>query len=262
MLAQAIDLIVGAQAGDPAVTESMLADAIEVVVAETEKTYTSSVDMYVDAREADPWDADEEMYSSLLRLVRERIAKGELPSLAGQRWRLLDIGTGYGRDLLRFNAEPDIDAFGLENSRGFFSRLQEMESEGCFRNGGIFFGDMRAIDMVDDSSFHCVRSHATLHHLPVVGLDLGADAAVSEAARILSNGGVFCVTVKQGDGLAAVDTKEQLGSRFYQLYTPELLEALLSRHAFSLESMDELVEPRQTGDVQWIFALAIAHKGG
>jgi SAM-dependent methyltransferase len=247
-----------AQVDPEAVEQSILAEAVEKVVMETADTYSQQSKSYAQAREAQPWERDGYMNIKMLDLVRSRISRGELPQGLGGRWRLLDVGAGYGRDVVKYSAEPDIDPVALDNSEGFILFLRKLQDEGKIGANAVIMADMRDLSLIHTGSFQCVRNHATLHHLPVVPHGLGADAAVAETRRILMDGGVFYVLVKAGNGIKMIDTCEGLGGRFYQLFTPQLLKSLIERHSFSVIHLEQLEEYRASGSVAWIFALAVA----
>jgi SAM-dependent methyltransferase len=256
-LEEAMAVIERAQADESAVTEDVLSDAIEEIVRTTGDTYTRQSASYAEAREAQPWEWDSYIEGVLLALVRSRIASGRL-NCPARKWRLLDVGAGYGRDVLRLAKASDIEPVALENSIGFIKALRRLQDEGALSPQGVIHADMRDMASVPDRSFQCVRNHATLHHLPVVPYGLGADAAVAEARRVLVRGGVFYVLVKEGEGVELIDTGEGLGGRFYQLFTRDVLAELISRHSFSMVHLEEGIEPRASGDVAWLFGLAIA----
>lgn len=254
----AVEVIRREQAAPQTTPPHELIKAIETVVRATAETYTRESEAYTQARTSQPWEQDARMSDLLLRLVRSRITSGELPISTYRKWRLLDVGAGYGRDVLCFSREPDIDPVALENAPGFITALRRLQDNGQLGKESVIAGDMRDMAAIPTRSFHCVRNHATLHHLPVVSGGLGADAAVSECRRVLAPGGVFYVLVKAGDGVRMIDTKEGLGGRFFQLFTRSMLMGLLDRHAFKTVHMEELVEPRGSTDVPWIFSLAVA----
>jgi len=64
-----------------------------------------------------------------------------------------------------------------------------------------------------DNSFDGVNCAATLHCLPLVGPNLGADKAVEEAYRILRPGGIYSVRVK-------AETDVLRDFMFYRLILP------------------------------------------
>ncbi|MFD8258673.1 class I SAM-dependent methyltransferase [Streptomyces griseoluteus] len=235
-----------------------VAAAVDEVVRATSTAYTAQSASYEQAREAQPWEWDEYLTATLLERVRGRIAEGSLPLGAGKQWQLLDVGAGYGRDVLRFTEEPDIDAVALENADGFVKYLRRAQGEGRIGPDGVMVSDMRDLGAAEAARFHCVRVHATLHHLPVVSHGLGADAAVAGFRHVLLPGGVLYVLVKAGSGVNIIDTGEGLGGRFFQLFTPALVKQLLECHSFSVVQMEEAVEPRSSGNVDWLFALAVA----
>jgi ubiquinone/menaquinone biosynthesis C-methylase UbiE len=173
---------------------------------------------------------------------------------------MLDVGAGYGRDVVRFSKEEDIDVAAVEIADGFLDRLRQLQVAGVLGPKAVVKADMRHMPTIPDQTIHCVRNNAALHHLPVTPEGLGADEAIAEAWRILVDGGVLLVLVRGGDGALLLDTREGLGPRFYQLFTPPLLAALLQRHGFSIVEEETLTESREGGDVVWV--MAIAEKAG
>jgi SAM-dependent methyltransferase len=256
-LSESVALIREAQIAGGALSADVAA-AIDVVVKATAEAYSRDSDAYAEVRATQPWECDAYMTRRLLELVRSRIVAGTLFVSPGQRWRLLDVGAGYGRDVLRFLEESDVEPIALENAAGFVAALRALQAEGALPHDGVVEADMRDMTGIASRSFHCVRNHAVLHHLPVVGPGLGADAAVSECRRVLIDGGVFYAEVKAGVGISMIDTREGLGGRFFQLFTPALLSDLLARHSLTVVHLEEFVEHRAAGDVPWIFALAVA----
>ncbi|MCZ7458627.1 class I SAM-dependent methyltransferase [Streptomyces sp. WMMC940] len=244
---------------DPGVLgRDVVVAAVDEVVRGTAAAYTKQSASYEQAREAAPWKWDEYLTATLLERVRSRIADGSLPLGGATRWRMLDVGAGYGRDVLRFAEEPDIEPVALENAGGFVRYLRRAQDEGRIGPDGVMVTDMRDLSVIEDGRFHCIRVHATLHHLPLVSHGLGADAAVAGFRRVLAPGGVLYVLVKSGTGVNVIDTGEGLGGRFFQLFTSASLRQLLERHSFSVVQMEEAVEPRSSGNVDWLFALAVA----
>lgn len=256
-VAEAIELIKEAQPRDTIDTE-LISSAVDLLVAETADTYTRESSSYAAVRNHAPTEWDEVMNRLLLSTVRERISAGELEATNAKKWRLLDVGAGHGRDFLHFAEEPDIEPVALDNSQGFVELLLKAAEENNLPPASVVVADMRDLSLFDDGVFQCVRNHATLHHLPVVTKGIGADNAVEETRRVMVEGGVFYVLVKAGDGIQMIDTGEGLGGRFFQLFTEDLLVDLLTRHAFSIHHLTERTEPRPSGEVKWLFCLAVA----
>jgi ubiquinone/menaquinone biosynthesis C-methylase UbiE len=254
---EAIELLEEAQSRGEVDGES-ISGAVDVLVAETAETYTRESDSYAAVRNDAPTEWDEVMNRQLLSTVRERISAGKLQATKDKKWRLLDVGAGHGRDFLHFAEEPDIEPVALDNSQGFVELLLKAAEENELPPASVVVADMRDLSLFDDGVFQCVRNHATLHHLPVVAKGVGADDAVEETRRVMVEGGVFYVLVKAGDGVQMIDTGEGLGGRFFQLFTEDLLVDLLTRHAFSINHITERIEPRPSGEVRWLFCMAVA----
>ncbi len=250
--ATALRLVRRVQAGEPDVDRPTLAAAVDRIVSWTSAEYTRRARRYAEVRAGGRTSTEEHLDALLLAEVRSRIAAGKLAGRADGRWRLLDAGAGTGRDILRLAREPDVDPVALERSGGFLKILRELEVPAV-----VLAGDVRAMDMIPDATFHCVRVHAVMHHLPEVGPGLGADSAVAEFRRILVAGGVLYVFTRAGEGIQLIDTGEGLGKRVYQLFTPATLADLLRRHAFTPVHVERLTEDRPSGAIEWIFALAV-----
>src|SRR5215208_707153 len=125
-LLHALEMIRLAQSGHGThLTEDDLRAAVEQVVSVTADTYTRESASYAELREQRPSAWDEYMTDILLRTVRHGIAEGRLPAPRDGRWRLLDVGAGHGRDLLRFAQESDTAPVALENAPGFVALLQD-----------------------------------------------------------------------------------------------------------------------------------------
>lgn len=253
----AMDLIRQAQDGGRGPDRSHLITAIETIIQITADTYTRESSSYMDLRETAPCAWDMPMNDRLLTTVRSRISAGDLAVDADGRWKLLDVGAGYGRDALFFGHEPDVKPYVVENAVGFVTLLRKLQASGELGSDALYFTDMRDLSVIPDSVFQCVRNHAALLHLPMVGPGLGADAAVAEARRVLMPGGVFYVFVKAGDGIQMINTGEGLSGRFYQLYRRESLARLLERNRFEIVHHEERVEPRPSGDVDWLLNIAV-----
>lgn len=235
-----------------------VAAAVDALVSSTTATYKREAQTYEALRGSEISSRDAAMNRQLLDLVRSRIVDQLLRPGPNGRWRLLDVGAGYGRDAIAFAREPDIDVVAVENSPAFLDALGRHQQSGELRDGKVLDADMRDLSAIRDEAFQCVRNHAALLHLPVVPYGLGADAAVAETRRILVDGGVFYCLVKYGTGVQIVDTGEGVGGRFFQLFTDETVTSLLQRHSFEIVHTQRSIEARPSGNVDWILTFSIA----
>jgi SAM-dependent methyltransferase len=258
-LGAALDVIRLAQTSDTPAPTPELERAIDVVVAATAKTYSSRSGTYTARRGCRTSQWEEDLTQMLLADVRGNIAAHHAPEPESGRWCLLDVGAGSGRDLLRLSEEPDVLTVALENAPGLLGHLRDLAIQRGLPAASVVAGEMRNLSMFPDASFHCVRSHATLHHLPVISLGVGADLAVAESRRVLVTGGVFYVLVRAGDGVEVIDTQEGLGGRIFQLFSVQLLTTVLCRHGFDITHLEERESPPRHGRLNnWLFCLATA----
>ena len=251
--------VIRKSASDPgSVTCEQLAQGIDAVVEATRLTYEQEAESYEQLRGAKPSEDDLYMDQILLNVVRERISQGLIPTSDDLKWRLLDVGAGYGRDVKLFNDESDISVSAVENCLPFLNTLRQQSANGEIKLDMIIDADMRDLSAIPDGSFECVRNNATLHHLPLAACGLGADSAISESRRILVDGGVFQCLVKEGTGVEMTDTGEGLGRRFYQYFSADSLSTLLTRHELRVVDCKRFTEWRPAGDVNWLMMLAYA----
>ncbi len=169
---------------------------------------------------------------------------------------LLDVGTGYGRDLEYLFGLEGIRAIGIDNANNFVKVLETLAENGKLPKGSFYKADMRNLSIFSDESFDIVRNHAALVHIPVTPIGVGADEVIGESFRVLKPHGLFYVYAKQGEGLQYSDTGEGLGGRVFQLYTPELLLNLLKKHGFDVFNVEFYKSTRPTGTVNWIAVYA------
>lgn len=227
----------------------------EKLVEATRQTYNRIADAYEAIRWEEPHELDKRLWRELLDLTREQVARGFLrtdpPNL-----KLLDVGTGNGRDLRFAQNEFQLTAVGIDNSQAFVSGVQELEAQGRLATGSIFHGDMRDLSAFAEHTFDIVRHNASLLHMPVIGPGYMADQAICESFRVLKPGGILYVFVKAGAGMRLVDTAEGLGERFYQFFTESSLEALLERNHFGLLRVRAEVEVRNNKAIPWLAAFA------
>jgi ubiquinone/menaquinone biosynthesis C-methylase UbiE len=256
---EAISIIFGCQDANSNYDRAEIAAAVDRLEQMTSDAYDHEASRYIELRGQDLTSDDVERMESLLSLVRRQIAEGQLQPNSLGKWHLLDVGAGYGRDAAILANEQDIEVSALDNCPAFVAQLQRRHERDDLQNVEILDADMRDMHMIESGSFHCVRNHAALLHLPIVPYGLGADSAISEARRVLLEGGVFYCLVKHGANVEIVDTWEGLGRRFYQNFTTDSIATLLNRHSFEIVYTERQTEHRPpTTEVDWLLVHAIA----
>lgn len=202
---------------------------------------------------------DEERLHRLLDIARSKVREGTLGDAEGNI-RLLDRGTGSGRDLKWFQGNThDVHFLGIDNSQGFIDLLTQRVAQGDFPEGCVAQMDMTFLSGISDASYDVVRDNTSILHLvDLKGAvpELGADKAVSEAYRVLRPGGEYFIMVKAGEGLQEIDSGEGLGSRYFQLYNQDTLRDLLERNGFIVPTVEEWIDHRPSGDVKMLYVYA------
>lgn len=250
----ALDIVRRAQVhGQDRSDEVALRSAIDKLVNATIDSYEQMAVRYTALHGDKPSIADRRHLKVLLNEVRRRVRLGQV-KVTGRRWRLLDVGAGPGRDLtFLVSTTDDLDAVAVEMCPTFLKMLRGAENRGRVLSPPYEL-DMRRLTGIPAASYACVRHHATLHHLPLLWRGMGADEAVAESYRVVQPGGILYTLVKRGNGMRIVDTNEGLGSRLFQLYTPEMINELLIRNGFRVIRLDLCWEWQR--NVDWLRVLA------
>jgi DNA modification methylase len=82
-----------------------------------------------------------------------------------------------------------------------------------------------------------------------------ADQALCEGYRVLKDTGIIYLSVKRGEGLQMVDTREGLGKILHQFHTMESIAGLLTRNHFRI--VESWTKPSSRGKhIVWICAMA------
>jgi len=232
-------------------TSSDLIDAnewAELLVAATKDSYNKIGKVYAEVRSYEMSDLDKRVWDKLLYHIEKQLGKDY------QNIRLLDVGTGSGRDII-YASKLGFDCVGVDNSDVFISILENLEREHLIPKKSFVKADMRDLPF-DDNSFDVVRQHMSLLHLPIVTKGYMADKAIQENHRILKENGLLYVFAKKGTGIHYIDTNEGLGGRIFQYYDDNSIRNLLERNGFEiLEIMDEQ-ENRNDEIINLIMAIA------
>lgn len=221
----------------------------------TKNTYDSIADHYEVIRWEEPHDLDKKLWQKILSYVSKQFKYGYLIGDEASI-KLLDIGTGNGRDLKYAQNNLGVDAIGIDNSNAFFQKVKMLENEKKLKENSIYLADMRDLKIFKKNTFDVVRHNATLLHIPVISKGYMADKAIEESYRVLKTGGIFYTFVKKGNGVDLVDTGEGLGARFYQFYDKEILRQILERNKLIILEISDETEIRGDKKIPWLSAFA------
>jgi len=130
--------------------------------------------------------------------------------------KLLDIGTGSGRDLMYAN-KLGYNVIGIDNSDGFMTQLLKLQNDGFIQANSFKKCDMRNL-VFEDNSFDVIRNYASLLHLPLIAKGYTADLAISECYRSLRKNGLLFLLVKEGLGLKYLDTNDGFGKSLRKIF--------------------------------------------
>jgi len=232
---------------------NFIIDRISLIVKES---YDQIAYKYTQVRSDFPSKMDREFIEKLIFQARELVRDGILGDHS-QVLHLLDVGTGSGRDLRYFKKHySDVRAIGIDISSVFIKILHQLAEEGEIENSSYYELDMRNLNKFENATFDIVRHNASLLHLPVTDLGLGADEAIAESYRVLKPYGIVYIWAKAGQGLKIIDTNEGLGERIFQLFTEELLSNILKRNGFQILSIETREEIRSSNPFDMIAAFA------
>jgi ubiquinone/menaquinone biosynthesis C-methylase UbiE len=234
-------------------SEFMLREAnklAEKLLEITKQTYDTVCRKYVIIRGDEPDEEEKKIWEQLVNIARTRNGFLRTGNLI-----LLDVGTGYGRDIKYGSKIPGLKIVGIDNSDGFITILKDLEKEGEIPQGSFRKADMRDLSCFPDCSFDIIRYHASLLHLPVIGKGYMADKALSEGHKVLKDNGIVYISVKEGKGLQLVDTQEGLGRMLYQFHTRDSMAMLLKRNSFRIIS--SWIKPSSRGEhISWLCIIA------
>jgi SAM-dependent methyltransferase len=228
---------------------------VEELAESTIKLYDYACNTYAEKRTNVPCPMDIEFFDLLLQEARTRKESGLLGDENGII-KLLDVGTGHGRDLLYFSKFEDIRSIGIDNSRGFAAALSELQTMNKIPADSFYIMDMLDLGQFNKYSFDIVRHNATILHLPVISPNLGAEFALKESNRILKIGGLLFLLLKEGQGVHFVDTKEGLGPRFFQYFDEPLLNRILPVSGYKILFTKKMKEQREEIVISWIAVYA------
>ena len=138
--------------------------------------------------------------------------------------RVLDLGCGPGRDAKYF-AEHGLEVTGTDLCKRFIDIASHKAPEANF-----IHSDMRKLNL-PDNSFDGVWACASLLHLPKDE----AKTTLKNLHRMLKNGGIIHVSVKEGEGEKIINNDK--GERFFAFYTEDELRKMMEACGFEVMDM-------------------------
>lgn len=165
--------------------------------------------------------------------------------------RIVEIGFGAGFDADRF-VRAGYGYVGIDPCHAFGAMAnRRLQSQG--RNGWRLIFPATALELprhVTPGSMDGAWAMASLLHVPHAAFD----AHVRAIADTLRPGGIFAITLKDGDGEGIVDRSKDgvVDRRFFALHRRKPLAERLARAR--LETFASMETP--TGNTTWIFMLA------
>jgi len=166
----------------------------------------------------------------------------ELTKHIGQSGRLVDVGCGTGRDMAWFELHR-ITTIGVDLSMGMLTYARE------YVRGELVSMNMRNLGF-RNAFFDGVWCCASLLHLPK------ADAvfALQEIRRILKLGGIFILSIQEGNNEGWEDGSIPGAQRFFARYQENEMRNMLSTNKFAILKIDS----SQTAERNWLSFVCIA----
>ena len=219
--------------------DSLIVEANEI----TASAYSNPA-LYSDLRGEIPSGKTLEMLQNFIRTVKD----AKLTSIKNKA-KVLDIGTSF-RDFNWLSKQSDITVTGIDLSENVLKAIAEQSI-----SAAVYVMDMQNLEFPDET-FAGIRCNAALHHLPLIDSRQGAAAAVREAYRVLAEGGIYYIAVKAGEGFVLVE--DELGRRFFQLYSKKTLRDLLESQGFILlGDIEEWIDEERDEKILIVFAKKI-----
>ncbi|MEK7632858.1 MAG: class I SAM-dependent methyltransferase [Patescibacteria group bacterium] len=135
--------------------------------------------------------------------------------------KVLNVGSGPGRDsvLLR-NREIDVTCFDASEAMIALTQAQGFRS---------VLGDFESM-LFADGEFGGVWAYTSLLHMPKFRIDV----AMNEIRRVLKDGGVFAIGMREGDFDGYRPSSEIDAPRWFSFYSKTELEEILVRNGFEI----------------------------
>lgn len=220
----------------------------ETLIDITKNTYNVTSEKYAEVRKFEVLGFNKIIWNKLLSYINQYISEDY------KNLKLLDVGTGHGRDL-KYALDLGFNSIGVDNADAFITGLEKLARENIIPNDSFIKADMRNLPF-EDNSFDIVRQQASLLHLPIVAEGYTVDKAIEENYRVLKENGLLYVLVKKGDGIQYVDTNEGLGGRIFQFHNENTIRNVVERNDFKIIDITNEIEDREGKIVEWIMIIA------
>lgn len=215
----------------------------------TKQTYDKTAITYSQVNETRMMDNVVEKINNLLETA-EKVLNKPIDKMS-----ILDVGTGPGRDIKYIASKGVKKVIGLDNSEGFIELLTELATKKEIPKDSFVKGDMLNLPF-GDNTFDIVRQNASLLHIPITTKGEMLDKAMQENNRVLKEKGLLYVSVKKGEGVNNIDTKDGLGGRIFQLHTIETITKVVEQNKFKILNIKEEAEERNGNIINWIYIIA------
>lgn len=215
----------------------------------TKQNYNKIAMKYSSVNETRMLTAIIDMYDKLFQKAEEILKK------AIKEMSVLDVGTGPGKDIKYINSKGIKKVVGLDNSDGFIKILKELQEKEEIPENSFVKGDMLNLPFADET-FEIVRQNASLLHIPITTKGEMLDKALQESYRVLKENGILFVSVKKGEGVQFIDTKDGVGGRIFQMHTIGSITKVLEENRFEILDIIEIEEQRYENKIDWINVIA------
>ncbi len=155
--------------------------------------------------------------------------------------KVLEIGSGAGKDAQAL-IQMGYQYVGTDASKGLIKLAQKRNTDAKFENKSVFDLDY------PENFFDGFWTAATLLHIPKNKVD----EALKSIRRVVKQGGVGFVSMKQGEG----EREDTTTGRWFSYYSQDEFAGVLERNAFQVRS----AEIRQGEKDTWLVFYTVTSK--
>lgn len=215
----------------------------------TKQAYDNMAIHYCNADRTNVMDDMVKIYDILFETAQE-VLKQSINHMT-----ILDVGTGTGKDIKYMYERGAKKVIGIDNSEGMIQVLKERQKRKEIPENSFVKGDMLQLPF-SDGTFDIVRQNASLLHIPITTKGEMLDKAMQENNRVLKQNGILLVSVKKGNGVQFIDTKEGFARRIFQMHTVESITEVIEENGFEILNLIEIKEERKDNIINWLNLIA------